>query len=289
MYVLEVPYMNLDQIYASGQVFRWIRLRESKYVVPLRDKALKVEQQKNRIMFDCTEDAFFEIWWNYFDLQTDYSIPFYAIRKTSDDNKIAANRAKGIHILNQDLFEVIIACCLGLPFSNETVEIQRQRMFEISKRIGTKHKQAMREDGQFVWYEFPTPKKLLENIDDISDVLGKNYDLIFDLCDSIECGWFDIDLLKDLSTSDAKEYLQQFGINKQKSNAICLYGLHKLDSFPVDRCIKTIIKDNDMNLKEYYNEFISGDQIVDDNKGILRMYLWYDKLNPPMRREDWLL
>lgn len=289
MYVLEVPYMNLDQIYASGQVFRWIRLRESKYVVPLRDKALKVEQQKNRIMFDCTEDAFFEIWWNYFDLQTDYSIPFYAIRRTSDDNKIAANRAKGIHILNQDLFEVIIACCLGLPFSNETVEIQRQRMFEISKRIGTKHKQAMREDGQFVWYEFPTPKKLLENIDDISDVLGKNYDLIFDLCDSIECGWFDIDLLKDLSTSDAKEYLQQFGINKQKSNAICLYGLHKLDSFPVDRCIKTIIKDNDMNLKEYYNEFISGDQIVDDNKGILRMYLWYDKLNPPMRREDWLL
>ena len=289
MYVLEVPYMNLDQIYASGQVFRWIRLRESKYVVPLRDKALKVEQQKNRIMFDCTEDAFFEIWWNYFDLQTDYSIPFYAIRRTSDDNKIAANRAKGIHILNQDLFEVIIACCLGLPFSNETVEIQRQRMFEISKRIGTKHKQAMREDGQFVWYEFPTPKKLLENIDDISDVLGKNYDLIFDLCDSIECGWFDIDILKDLSTSDAKEYLQQFGINKQKSNAICLYGLHKLDSFPVDRCIKTIIKDNDMNLKEYYNEFISGDQIVDDNKGILRMYLWYDKLNPPMRREDWLL
>lgn len=289
MYVLEVPYMNLDQIYASGQVFRWIRLRESKYVVPLRDKALKVEQQKNRIMFDCTEDAFFEIWWNYFDLQTDYSIPFYAIRRTSDDNKIAANRAKGIHILNQDLFEVIIACCLGLPFSNETVGIQRQRMFEISKRIGTKHKQAMREDGQFIWYEFPTPKKLLENIDDISDVLGKNYDLIFDLCDSIECGWFDIDLLKDLSTSDAKEYLQQFGINKQKSNAICLYGLHKLDSFPVDRCIKTIIKDNDMNLKEYYNEFISGDQIVDDNKGILRMYLWYDKLNPPMRREDWLL
>lgn len=289
MYVLEIPYMDLDQIYNSGQVFRWIRLRESKYVVPLRDKALKVEQQKNRIMFDCTEDAFFEIWWNYFDLQTDYSIPFYAIRRTSDDNKIAANRAKGIHILNQDLFEVIIACCLGLPFSNETVEIQRQRMFEISKRIGAKHKQAMREDGQFVWYEFPTPKKLLENIDDISDVLGKNYDLIFDLCDSIECGWFDIDLLKDLSTSDAKEYLQQFGINKQKSNAICLYGLHKLDSFPVDRCIKTIIKDNDMNLKEYYNEFISGDQIVDDNKGILRMYLWYDKLNPSMRREDWLL
>ena len=48
MFVIEVPYFNLDQIYNSGQAPRWIKLMESKYVIPHRDKALKIEQQRDR-------------------------------------------------------------------------------------------------------------------------------------------------------------------------------------------------------------------------------------------------
>ena len=46
MFVIEVPYFNLDKIYESYQAPRWIKLKESKYVIPHRDKALKIEQEK---------------------------------------------------------------------------------------------------------------------------------------------------------------------------------------------------------------------------------------------------
>ena len=45
MFIIEVPFMNLDQIYNSGQCFRWIKLRDGKYAIPYGDKVLKVEQQ----------------------------------------------------------------------------------------------------------------------------------------------------------------------------------------------------------------------------------------------------
>ena len=79
MFVIEIPYLNLDQIYDSGQAPRWIKLRESKYVIPYKDKALKIEQQRDRFDFNryrfimsCSEDEFCNIWFNYFDVETDY-------------------------------------------------------------------------------------------------------------------------------------------------------------------------------------------------------------------------
>ena len=53
MFVIEVPYFNLDKIYESYQAPRWIKLKESKYVIPHRDKALKIEQQKTRLIMSC--------------------------------------------------------------------------------------------------------------------------------------------------------------------------------------------------------------------------------------------
>ena len=80
MFVIEVPYFNLDQIYASGQCPRWIKLKESKYVIPFRDKALKIEQQRDkydwtryRLIMSCTEDDFYNVWFNYLDLAMEFT------------------------------------------------------------------------------------------------------------------------------------------------------------------------------------------------------------------------
>ena len=79
MFVIEVPFINLDHIYNSGQAPRWIKLKESHYIVPHGDKALKIQQQRDRFDFDryrlimnCSEKDFYDIWFNYFDLKTDY-------------------------------------------------------------------------------------------------------------------------------------------------------------------------------------------------------------------------
>ena len=56
MFVIEAPYIDLDQIYNSGQIFTWIKLRDKKYVIPYRDNALKIEQVKNRLIMSCNEE-----------------------------------------------------------------------------------------------------------------------------------------------------------------------------------------------------------------------------------------
>ena len=87
MYVIEILYLDLDQIYKSGQVFRWIKLKDGKYIVINKDKTVKVEQKKTRFIFDCSEEDFYNVWWKYFDLQTDYSIPNYSIGSIGKEEK----------------------------------------------------------------------------------------------------------------------------------------------------------------------------------------------------------
>ena len=60
MYVIEVPFLDLDQIYKSAQPLRWIKLNDGKYVVQDGNSAVKVMQQKNRLIVSCTEDEFYD-------------------------------------------------------------------------------------------------------------------------------------------------------------------------------------------------------------------------------------
>lgn len=287
MYVLEIPFMDLDQIYNSGQVFRWIRLNDHKYVIPFRDKALKVEQQKQRFMFDCSEEAFFETWWDYFDAQTDYSILNNAVRFCDESFKIPANRAKGIHIIKQDLFEVIIACSLETATS---VQRTKEMMSGIARKTGVKHKQAMREAGQVCWYEFPTPEKLLQKQDFLTtQETGYKHDIIIGLCESIVDGWLDFELLQSMAYEEAKEYLMEFdGIGPKVADSICLYGLHHMKAFPVDTHLNQIFERDGMTYDEFVEWFLEDNKIAKENKGLLRQYLWYNEVYPPRRLEEWM-
>lgn len=282
MYVIEILYLDLDQIYKSGQVFRWIKLKDGKYIVINKDKIVKVEQKKTRFIFDCSEEDFYNVWWKYFDLQTDYSIPNYAIGSIGKEEKIAATRGKGIHILNQDLFEIIISCSLETATSVQRVS---QMVNGIAKKCGIKHKNAMREAGQVIWYEFPTVDQIIEKQDSLTtQETGYKYDTIIDLCKSIRDGWLDLDVLKTLDYYAAKSYLTDFnGIGPKVADSICLYGLHHMQAFPVDTHMMKVLKSMDLDFEDYYSWFIEGNETIRNNAGLLRQYLWYNEVNPPRR------
>ena len=278
MFVIEVPYINLDQIYESGQVFSWIKLRDSKYVIPFGNQALKIEQQKERLIMSCTDEQFYNMWFYYFDMNTDYLAINYSVKRIDEYMKICANRGSGVRILRQDLFEMIITFALATATNIPRIKAMVE---SISKVCGIEHKQSMREAGRITWYEFPTPQSILENQDKLDQCkLGYRKDIIIGLCQDIVDGWLDLYELSQMSYEDAKEYLMQFnGIGPKVADCICLYGLHHTQAFPIDTHIEQILKreyDCDYEtFAEWYLDELKG------SEGIVQQYMFYNELNPP--------
>ena len=47
MYTIQNDYMDLEQIAQSGQCFRWEKLDDNAYKIPMLDTSVEVKQNKN--------------------------------------------------------------------------------------------------------------------------------------------------------------------------------------------------------------------------------------------------
>lgn len=286
MFVIEVPYINIDQIYNSGQCFRWIRLRDSLYVIPFRNQALKIEQQKERLIMSCTDEQFYETWYHYFDLQLDYLVLNSKVKRVDDNYlKICANRGKGIRIIKQDLFEMIITFALATATNIPRIKTMVDALCQL---CGVKHIQSIREAGKVTWYEFPTPESIIEKVDKLDSCkLGYCKDVIIGLCEDVIDGWLDLDELSMMSYVDAKDYLMQFnGIGPKVADCICLYGLHKLEAFPIDTHIEQILeREFDCDYETFVEWYLDG---LFEYQGVIQQYMFYNEINPPKEAKEWV-
>lgn len=261
MYVIEVPFLDLDQMYEGPQPLRWIKLRDGMYVVQDGKSSLKVEQQKGRLIMNCTEDEFYDKWFHYFDMETDYAEAYHAIIRQSKFLKVCAVRSGGVRIIKQDLFECIIASIVKACCSDPNA--CRFVLNSFAHMCGVEHKQSIRGVGKITWYEFPTPEAIIENIDKF--ILGtKERSLILSVCEYISEGWLDLDFMKYMTSEEAKLYLSEFIEDSKVLDFMYLFGLHDLNWLP--RCK---FEDKVKQLK------------MKDNFGLIYAYVMHHKLNPP--------
>ena len=267
MFVIEIPYFNLDHIYNSGQAPRWIKLKEGKYIVPYKDKALKIEQQRNRfdwtrhrIIMNCTEDDFYNVWFEYFDLRTDYLKENCKVRKLGGKFKKIANRGHGVHILRQDIFEAFV---LSRLIKNLGYEEAAKILNHIAEACGIKHVQSMREAGRITWYEFPTPEMILENFKNLC-LAGKASVWLKNVCQTIVHDGFDVGEYL-MTTSDSGNELAK------------LLVLHEADNFPLDGIKDTLAKNFDCDPEDFADWYL--DKV--ENKGLVYMYIVHHILNKP--------
>lgn len=267
MFVIEIPYFNLDKIYNSGQAPRWIKLRDSKYIIPYKDNVLKIEQQRDkfdfnryRFMMSCTEDEFCNIWFHYFDIVTDYFELNNEIKKLGGKFKTIANRSAGIHILKQDTFEAYI---LGKLITNVGFKDAGLIINHIAESCGIKHTQSMREAGRITWYEFPSPMRILENFDNLY-LEGKVRNWLKRLCEAIVYNGFNIG--ENLMTTSGNELLK-------------LLVLHEVDKFPLIGIKDTLVKNFGENPEEFADWYLNDIE----NKGLVYMYILYHIMNPPRK------
>ncbi len=69
-----------------------------------------MEQYENEVIFHCSEKQYHQIWYNYFDLDNDYSQYKQFVPSFTDSYLTKAlSFGKGIVILNQDVWETILS------------------------------------------------------------------------------------------------------------------------------------------------------------------------------------
>lgn len=264
MFIIEIPYFSLDQIYNSGQCFRWIKLRPGKYIIPHLDTAIKIEQKKERLIMNCSEEEFYEKWFEYFDFKTDYSKINDLFRCSRDSFlKECALKSKGIHVLKQDPFEVLITRTI---LENEKNK-EMLNLFAIM--YGVKRVQSMAEVGKVTWYVFPKPNDIA--IDKLDRM--KRY-FMDDTVREIN------HIIKNINNGDIQwnEYTwwETTGnnvISERTSDRLDLNSFGCLEVFPKDKRVNKVL------VNEYGTANVWSEDFPVDNSeyiGVLYYYILHD-------------
>ena len=104
-----VKNFNIKQIVECGQCFRWEKAAELDYIGVAYGRVIEVVQEGDKVtIYNTNEDDFNDIWFDYFDLDRDYS----KVKEELANDEILSKSVEfgyGIRILNQEYFEILIS------------------------------------------------------------------------------------------------------------------------------------------------------------------------------------
>lgn len=240
--MMEIRSANMDlvQLAGSGQSFTWHALGEGRWGVAAFGRYLELTQQGNRFVLDCEEAEFEAVWRAYFDLDTDYA----AIRASIDPQDAylcgAADFGHGVRVLRQNLWEVMVSFLIS---QNNNISRIRASVTALCTHYG---EQRLRRDGVTPYHTFPTPDALAQGTAADFSVLGLGYRAKYLEALARElCGQGLPELRRALDAAGDEEAVALlrglYGIGPKVADCIALFGLHRIDRFPVDTHIRKVL------------------------------------------------
>lgn len=216
---------DLDQIYASGQCFRWQPMGGGCYGIPAFGRYVTVSQNGDRFEFSCGEDEFHGVWYKYFDLGTDYGKIKARAAKRDKYLQAAIAHGSGLRILRQDVWETIITFILS---QNSNIPRIRKNIADLCALF----------DGAF-----PTQEQLKTLDESVLRQLGVGYRAPYltaaaeyftpETCSSLE----------KVSYARAHSILCRCkGVGVKVADCVCLFALHHTGAFPIDTHVKSILE-----------------------------------------------
>jgi len=262
MVSIDAKNLNIEKISKSGQCFR-LREVNGKFALIAFGEYLFIEQQSDKVKFDCSKEKFDSIWSSYFDLETDYGKIEKSVKKQDLFLQKAVRFGSGIHILKQDLWEMIITFIISQQ--NNIKRIQKC-IDVLCEKYGQEKKNKMNES----YYAFPTAKALagITEQDLRNCNLGYRAPYILSTAKKIATGEVDLTSIEKMEYEQAKiELLKLHGVGKKVADCICLFGLHQFEAFPIDTHINKILE------KHYPKGFPFSCYM--DTAGVMQQYLFY--------------
>ncbi len=262
--------ISLEETLDCGQSFRWKEIEPGVWQGIVGKSIITLFKEGDKLGIYPAKDIDSVI--DYLDLATDYEklkLQYMKYRPLKD----AIDYCPGIRILRQDFFETLITFILS---QNNNIPRIKGLVEALCRKFG----ERIGDDA----YAFPTCQALVNSsVEEIGSIkCGFRAKYIFDAASKVYSGQIAPEAIHSLSLEEAEDYLCQIkGVGKKVADCTLLFGLHRLDAFPVDVWIKRAL-----------NIFFPQGFPVDINEtaGIAQQYLFhYIRTAPqtePMRKEE---
>jgi len=268
--LLKISDLDIEKIMTSGECFRLRSTAPGEYVLVALGQILRLRQTRemagrDEVELFCTEEELSRYWWDYFDFDTDYGRVREMIDPSDEYLKNAAEKGRGIRILRQELWEIIITFLIS---QNNNIPRIRRSIDGLCRRFGRPISDGISEE-----YAFPEPELMFgitkEDLSGLS--LGYRDVYITELVNAVAEGKLILSDVAGSPYSGAKEMLMtRKGIGKKVADCICLFGLHQTEAFPLDTHMNQI-------LAEHYPDGFPLEK-YGKGAGILQQYMFYNEL-----------
>lgn len=245
--ISDLPDFTLEHIFLCGQCFRFKKLDDGTFFGVAFEKAWHLYEKDEKVYISGTLEDFEKYMRDFLDIDRDYA----SIKKAfaiDDFTKKASEYGYGIRILKQDPWEAL--CSFIISQSNNI-----PRIMKIIDTLCTEFGEKITWNNE-IHYTFPSFEKIASlELSDL-DVLKSGYraKYILSVAKSLASGEFKFETLHDLPINECrKEVTKLYGVGIKVADCFLLFGMGKLDAFPIDTWMKKAqaFYDGDMDPEKY--------------------------------------
>lgn len=271
---------ELADIFDCGQCFRWNKQDDGSYTGVFKNNVMNVQKSGDTVTFKGICDGNIEeIVRDYFDLDRDYDEIKEQLSKIDENVKTSIEYGKGIRILNQDLWEMIISYIIS---ANNNIP----RIKGIIERLSQAYGKEIDWNGE-KYYSFPTARELKDVTVEDFRKLGTGFrDIrLYETTHMILDGKVNlVQLQNNPNTLEVREQLLSLsGVGPKVADCILLFStLKRFEVFPIDVWVRRVM--NELYIKNPDENKVNKKEIEKLAKekfgnlaGIAQQYLFYWK------------
>lgn len=255
---------DIKGTFESGQCFRWDPAGEDRYKGIVRGKAVFAHCRDRRHLEieNTTVEDFKNIWYDYFDLATDYT-PIIRSLKSDRYMKESIDFSGGVRMLVQDFEETLFSFILS---SQNNIPRIKNLVKSLCESYGSEiNLYIPAEKRTFKYFAFPSSKKLATcfcNVEReekctvkslcMSPFGGYRCPYIKNTAIMLSTGIYIPDFKKLSEESDdyARKHLQKLsGVGEKVADCVLLYSGIRKDICPIDTWVEKTIKSVYLNPK----------------------------------------
>jgi N-glycosylase/DNA lyase len=262
----------ISQILECGQSFRYKHIENNIYDIIAFEKRIRINQVGKHVYMDCSNEEYNRLWVRYFDMDRDYEQIQSVLVKIDPVLKKAITEKKGLRILRQAPFEMLLTFILSQNKAIPQIKVLVERLCETYGQMVLDHYGS--------YYTFPTAEVLAEVSVEAWRKLkvGFRAPYLYDAIQKVVEGVIDFAAIEEMEDNMARDKLMEInGVGQKVADCILLFAFGRVEVFPLDIWVRR------MMTHAYFNDQMITDQIILEFAdryfkglgGLAQQYLFY--------------